>query len=177
MGTIPATMMTSKTKKKTPDSLFSLLPHRFSLFQHLTVVRAALAFSLTAWLAVASLAAAPAPPFQSSSSSGSHARDFVIFTTVFTDKGFALYGARTRVRRAEEKKYHWEATSDHSGEFAIRVPQGAQYEMIVEAKGFKTETRKIDARDGARADLTIRMEALPGAPSAPHADPPAGGKP
>ena len=53
--------------------------------------------------------------------------------------------------------------SDHNGEFGIRVPPGAQYEMIVEAKGFKPETRKIDARDDVRADLTIRMEPLSGA--------------
>lgn len=177
MGTISTTMMTSKTKKKTPDSFFGPLPHRFSYFQHLRVVRATLAFFLAAWFAAASLAAAPAPPFQSPSPRGPHAHDFLIFTTVFTDKGFALYGARTRLRRAEEKKYRWEATSDHSGELAFRVPPGAQYEMTVEAKGFKTETRKIDAGDGVRADLTVRLEPLSGASSVPYPDLPAGGKP
>jgi Carboxypeptidase regulatory-like domain len=138
-------------------------------------VRAAVAFLLPVWLATASIAASPAP--QSSSSSSSRVHDFLIFTTVFTDQGFTLYGAHTRVRRAEEKKYRWEAISDHSGEFAIRVPQGAQYEMTIEAKGFKTQTLKVDATQDVRADLTVHMEPLSGSAAAPHADPPAGGKP
>ena len=91
-------------------------------------------------------------------SSGSHAHEYVIFATVLNDRGFALYGARTRLRRADEKKFRWEAMSDHQGELAFRVPPGAEYEMTVEARGFKTETRKIDTREQNRVDLTIRME-------------------
>ncbi len=178
MGTISATMMTpKKTKKKIPDSFFGPLQHRFSPFHHHTFVRAMLACLLPLWLAAASLAAGPARPPQSSSSSGSHAHDFLIFSTVFTSQGFALYGAHMRVRRAGEKKYRWEAMSDHSGELAIRVPQNAQYEMMIEAKGFKAQTLRVDATQGARADLTIHMEPLAAAPSGPHAEPPAGGKP
>lgn len=177
MRTISATKMSSKTKKKKFDLRFGSLRHRFSPFRHLIFVRATLVFLVLACLTGAPFAAAPAPAFQSSSSGGSHAHTFLIFTTVFTDKGFALYGAQTRLRRAEEKKYRWEAMSDHSGELAFRVPQGVQYEMTIEAKGFKTQTRKIDARDDIRADLTIRMEPLSDAPAAPRADPPTGGKP
>jgi hypothetical protein len=91
------------------------------------------------------------------SSSNSHAHDVLIFVTVFNDRGFALFGARARVRRAEEKKFHWEATSDHQGELAIRVPQNANYEITIEARGFQTQTRKIDATQNNRADLTIHM--------------------
>jgi hypothetical protein len=94
-----------------------------------------------------------------------HAHDFVIFATVFNDRGFALYGARTRLRRLGEKKFRWEAMSDHQGELAFRVPPGAEYEMMIEARGFQTQTRKIDARQDNREDLTIRME--------PQAQPPA----
>jgi hypothetical protein len=176
MGTISTTKMSSKTKKKKFDSVFGSLQHRFSPFRHLISVRAVLVLMvLASCLTGAPFAAAPA--FQSSSSSGSRAHDFLIFTTVFSDKGFALYGARTRLRRAEEKKYRWEAMSDHSGELAFRVPQGAEYEMTIEAKGFKTQTRKIDARDNIRADLTIRLEPLSDSPAAPRADAPNGGKP
>jgi hypothetical protein len=59
--------------------------------------------------------------------------------------------------------------SDHQGELAFRVPQGAEYEMTIEARGFKTQTRKIDAREDIQADLTIRME--------PQTDAGTGGKP
>ena len=57
--------------------------------------------------------------------------------------------------------------------------------MMIEARGFKTQTRKIDARDDNRAELTIRMEPasgshakLPtGAPKEPLTEPRTGGKP
>jgi hypothetical protein len=170
-------MMTSKTKKKRSDSFFASLRHPFSPFNHLTFVRARIA--LTALACFASLLAAnPAratPAFQSSKTP--HAHDFVIFTTVFTDQGLALYGARTRLRRMDEKKFRWEASSDHQGELAFRVPQGAQYEMIVEARGFKAQTRKIDATQDLRTDLIVRMEAMAGSSAAPHPEPSTGGKP
>jgi Carboxypeptidase regulatory-like domain len=89
---------------------------------------------------------------------GSHAHDFLIFTTVFTDQGFALPGARVRVRREGERKFRWEGASDHQGELAFRVPPGTEYEIMIEARGFKTQTRKIDAKSDNRVDLTIRME-------------------
>ena len=97
-------------------------------------------------------------PAESQNAAGSHAHDFVIFATVLNERGFALPGARVRVRREEEKKFRWEATSDHQGEFGIRVPQGSEYELTIEARGYKTQTRKIDAKESNRVDLTIKME-------------------
>jgi hypothetical protein len=91
-----------------------------------------------------------------------HANDFVIFATVFTQQGFSLPGARVRVRRVDEKKFRWEAMSDRRGELGIRVKQGAEYELTIEAPGFKPETRKIDAREGNREDLTFQLEPLVG---------------
>jgi hypothetical protein len=69
------------------------------------------------------------------------------------------------VRRADEQKFRWEAISDRRGELGIRVKQGAEYELMIEARGFKPQTRKIDARGGNREDLTFQLE------------PQAGGKP
>jgi hypothetical protein len=106
------------------------------------------------------------------SSSSPHAHDFVVFTTVFTNQGFALPGARVRIRRENDKKFRWEAISDRRGELAIRVPQDSDYELIVEARGYKTQTQKVDAAEGNRADLTIRMEPLSG----PHSESGTGGK-
>jgi hypothetical protein len=118
--------------------------------------------ALACFLAIAPAARAAA---QSSSSSKSHTRDFLIFATVFTDRGFALPGARVRVRRLEEKKFRWEGMSDSRGELGIRVKQGAEYELTVEARGFKPQTRKVDATDDNRQDLTIQMEQLAGGKS------------
>src|SRR5258705_7601903 len=79
-----------------------------------------------------------------------HAHDFVIFASVFTEHGFALPGARARVRRTDEQKFRWEAISDGRGELGIRGKQGAEYELTIEAAGFKPQTRKIDTGGGNR---------------------------
>jgi hypothetical protein len=109
------------------------------------------------------LGAAFAEPVGAQNSGGSHAHDFIIFATVLNERGFALFGAQARVRRPGEKKFRWEAVSDHQGELAIRVPPDAEYELTIEARGFQTQTRKIDAKADNRADLTIRMELPDGA--------------
>jgi hypothetical protein len=90
--------------------------------------------------------------------SDSHAHDFVIFASVFTDHGYALPGAKVRVRRTDEQKFRWVAISDRRGELGVRVKQGAEYELTIEAHGFKPQTRKIDARGGNQEDLTFQME-------------------
>jgi hypothetical protein len=164
-------MMTKKTKKKRFDPLFDFFRHPLSPFGHLIFVRLTIALVGMVWLGGAAFTFEPAGSAQSSS--GSHAHIFLIFATVLNDRGFALPAARARVRRSDEKKFRWEAASDHQGEMAFRVPPGAEYEMTIETRGFKTQTRKIDARIDNRADLTIQMEPQ----TAPQLEPGAGGKP
>lgn len=110
----------------------------------------------------------PASPGPSSSSKGakpkySHANDFLIRGTVFTDKAFAFPGAQLRIRRSGDKKFRWQDYTNSRGEFAIRVPQGSQYEMIVRAKGFGDQSKTIDAKSGiSDTNVTFRMEPLKG---------------
>jgi hypothetical protein len=108
---------------------------------------------------------APASQPQSSSSSESgkqkysHANDFLIRGTVFTKKALSFPGVQLRIRRAGEKKFRWEDRTNSRGEFAIRVPQGKQYEMVVHAKGFADQARTIDARNGSgENNVVFRME-------------------
>lgn len=110
---------------------------------------------------------APAPSVSSNSGSSSskgkqkysHANDFVIRGTVFSDKALSFPGAELRVRRAGEKKFRWQDYTNSRGEFAIRVPRGPQYEMVVRAKGFAEQTRTIEAKAGQDANnLVFRME-------------------
>src|SRR5206468_1313631 len=85
----------------------------------------------------------PATPSSSSKHSPrkySHANDFLIRGTVFTDKALSLPGAQLRIRRAGEKKFRWQDYTNSRGEFAIRVPQGSQYEILVHAKAFTDQT-------------------------------------
>lgn len=108
---------------------------------------------------------APASQPQSSSSAHgtkqkySHANDFLIRGTVFSDEALAFPGVQLRIHRAGEKKFRWEDSTNSRGEFAIRVPQGAQYEMVVHSKGFADQTRTIDARTGSgENNVVFRMQ-------------------
>jgi hypothetical protein len=175
MRTISRTMTKRKTKKKRFDPLFEFFRHPLSSLGHLTIVRLTIALACLIWLMGATFVFEPAGGAQNSS--GSHARVFVIFATVFNDQGFALPGARARVRQSDQKKYRWEGMSDHQGEVAFRVPPGAEYELTIEARGFKPEARKIDAREDNQADLTIRMGPQSAAHTEPQTDKGTGGKP
>lgn len=103
----------------------------------------------------------PAPSSSSAKSNKkySHANDFLVTGTVFTDKGYAFPGVELRIRRTSEKKFRWDSYTNSRGEFAIRVPQGTDYEMIVHAKGFADQTRSLDAKNGLNeARIVFRME-------------------
>jgi hypothetical protein len=155
------TRMTRKrtTKKKSSVSL-QFFRHPLPPFGHLNSVRRMIFLLAVIWTAGA--ISAPAAAGSTSAQANSHAHDFVIFATVFTDQGFTLTGARVRVRRSDEKKFRWEAVSDRRGELGIRVKQGAEYELAVEAHGFKSQMSKVDAREGDREELTLQMEPLAG---------------
>jgi hypothetical protein len=89
----------------------------------------------------------------------SHVNDFLIRGTVFTDKALSFPGVQLRIRRSGEKKFRWEDQTNSRGEFAIRVPQGTEYEMVVRVKGFADQTRTIDARTGSgENNVVFRME-------------------
>jgi hypothetical protein len=111
-------------------------------------------------------ALAQSAPTPSSSSSDkaksqkySHANDFLIIGTVFDPKGYAFPGVELRVRRSSEKKFRWDSYTNSRGEFAMRVPQGSDYEMIVHVKGFADQTRAMDAKTGlSEARIVFRME-------------------
>lgn len=62
----------------------------------------------------------------------------LIFGTVWGPDDRPVYGVRVRMRREDQKKAKWDLMSDHSGEFAQRVPAGkATYVLWVEAKDLK----------------------------------------
>jgi hypothetical protein len=110
-------------------------------------------------------AAQPAPPEtqppleKPASKKYSHADDFLIIGTVFTDKGYAFPGVELRVRRANEKKFRWDSYTNSRGEFAMRVPPGTDYEMVVHVKGFSDQSKTLDAKSGINeARMVFRME-------------------
>ena len=114
-----------------------------------------------------SSAAAPqapaATPGKPAKKKYSHANDFLIRGTVFTDKALSFPGVQLRIRRAGEKKFRWESYTNSRGEFAVRVPQGSDYEMVVRAKGFAEQARTIDAKTGGNEEsMVFRMQPTAG---------------
>jgi hypothetical protein len=148
-------------------------PNRSSLLRAHTVIGMVVLLTMFGALFVGAQepppAVAPPPPLSpppaetsgaaASSSSkhsrSSHARDFLIIGTVFTDQAFAFPGVHLRVRRSTEKKFRWEAYTNSRGEFAIRVPQGAEYEMVIVTKGFLDQSKIISAKSGISEDSVV----------------------
>ena len=138
---------------------------RLSIF-HNTVL-ACMVASSTAMLSAQAPPAQPPPQSAPSAESSSkqaqnktrHGDDFLIRGTVFTEEGLALPGAELRIRRAADKKFKWNDASNSRGEFAIRVKMGADYEVVVRARGYRDESKAVNAATGERfKDLVFRMQ-------------------
>ena len=109
--------------------------------------------------------AAPAPPVSSKPGKQkySHVNDYLIRGTVFTDKALSFPGVQLRIRKAGEKRFRWESYTNSRGEFAMRVPQGSDYEMVVRVKGYLEQTRLIDAKSGANEEsIVLQMQPATG---------------
>ncbi|MFZ0137348.1 MAG: carboxypeptidase-like regulatory domain-containing protein [Candidatus Sulfotelmatobacter sp.] len=62
----------------------------------------------------------------------------LIFGTVWGPGDRPVYGITVKIRRLPDKKPKWQVYSDHSGEFALRVPAGkADYVVSADLKGVK----------------------------------------
>lgn len=97
----------------------------------------------------------PAAAQKLSKKKSAHLPDFLIHGTVFTEKGFSFPGAGLRIRIAGEKKYRWEAYSNSRGEFAVRVPSGADYEVLVHVKGFVDQTHTVEAKNSGDEETVV----------------------
>ena len=79
----------------------------------------------------------------------------LIFGTVWDPDGHPLYGVKVKIRLANEKKVRWELYSNHTGEFAQRVPVGkADYIVWAEVKGYKLPSgRKLKPGSAVAAHI------------------------
>lgn len=67
----------------------------------------------------------------------------LIFGTVWSPDGRPVYGVKVKIRRADEKKARWELYSNHTGEFAQRLPVGkADYIVWADVKDYKLPSGK-----------------------------------
>jgi hypothetical protein len=124
-----------------------------------------------------SVAAAPSPqagqtaarPQAESGSKGSSKNKanpgFLIIGTVFDEKALSFPGVQVRVRRVDEKKFRWEAYTNSRGEFAVRVPEGFAYEVVVRAKHYQDQAKSVTTNNGdIQQRLSIQLE--PASPAA-----------
>jgi hypothetical protein len=89
----------------------------------------------------------------------------LIFGTVWGPDNRPLYGVKVKIRREGEKKARWEQYSDHSGEFAQRVPAGKQ-DYVVWADRYKSPTGhtlqgeevKVHVDADERADTGLHLK-------------------
>ena len=92
-----------------------------------------------------------------------HANDFLIHGTVFNEKALSFSDVELRLRKEGEKKYKWETYTNSRGEFAVRVPEGSNYEILVRVKGFADQTRTVEAKGGGNQEtLVFRMRPVTG---------------
>jgi hypothetical protein len=91
----------------------------------------------------------------------------LIFGTVWGPDDHPLYGVKIKIRRENEKKARWEQYSNHSGEFAQRVPVGKQdYVVWADTKGIKSkngtplqgEEVKVHIDADERADTGLHLK-------------------
>jgi len=93
----------------------------------------------------------------------SHTNDFLIRGTVFNEKALSFPGVELRFRAEGQKKYRWDTYTNSRGEFAVRVPQGSSYEILVHVKGFADQARTIDAKSrGNEETIVFRMQPVTG---------------
>ena len=62
------------------------------------------------------------------------------------------------MRRTGEKKFEWETETNARGEFAIRVPPGFEYEVVVHEKKYKEQMKPVDGKVDVQQRLSIKLE-------------------
>ena len=94
----------------------------------------------------------------------------LIYGTVWDPDGHPLYGVKVKIRRASDKagKARWELYSNHTGEFAQRVPVGnADYVVWADLKGYKLASGKtlkpsaevtVHIDNDERADIGLHLD-------------------
>lgn len=84
---------------------------------------------------------------------------FLIIGTVFDEKALSFPGVQVRIRRADEKKFRWETYTNSRGEFAVRVPSGFDYEVVVRAKHYQDQAKSVSTNNGdIQQRLSIKLE-------------------
>jgi hypothetical protein len=97
----------------------------------------------------------------SSSRKGTSVSGYLLTGTIFTEKAMAFPGVHLQIRRTNEKKFRWDTYTNSRGEFAIRLPEGQEYEVVVRQKQYKEFSLNIKANSGELQQvLSVRLETM-----------------
>jgi hypothetical protein len=102
-----------------------------------------------------------APTHESSSTSKRKSKipPFLILGTVFNEHALAFPGVEVKIRRKDERKFRYDTYTNSRGEFAIRVPDGIEYEVVVRQKNFKEQSQIVAANMAdVQKRLTFKLE-------------------
>lgn len=124
--------------------------------------RAGLAVTAVAVLLLVSLTSAP---FVSASASAFEQKESkpyaLIFGTVWDKNDRPAFGVPVKIRLASQKKAKWELMSNHTGEFAQRVPVGpADYIVwldIKTPKGVAKPQKTVHVENDERVDIGLHL--------------------
>jgi Carboxypeptidase regulatory-like domain len=112
--------------------------------------------------AEANAAAPPAAHTQESFSTSKHKSKippFLILGTVFNEHALAFPGVEVKIRRKGEKKFRYDTYTNSRGEFAIRVPDGIEYEVVIRQKNYKAQSQVVAANMAdVQKRLTFKLE-------------------
>jgi hypothetical protein len=106
-------------------------------------------------------ATAPSPAQESSNTSKHKSKipPFLIIGTVFNEHALAFPGVAVKIRRKGEKKFRYDSYTNSRGEFAIRVPDGIEYEVVVREKNYKEQSQAVVANMAdVQRRLTFKLE-------------------
>ena len=112
-------------------------------------------------ISAAALAASASGPQEKNKHPDLRKEYALIFGTVWSADNRPAYGVTVKVRRADEKKARWELTSDHRGEFALRVPPGQQdYVLWADVKVGKGKAKPettAHVENDERVDVSLHL--------------------
>lgn len=83
---------------------------------------------------------------------------FLIVGTVFNEKALSFPGVEVRVRQAGEKRSRWQTYTNSRGEFAVRVPPGYEYEVVIHEKHYVEQTKSVDSKVDVQQRLSVQLE-------------------
>jgi hypothetical protein len=85
----------------------------------------------------------------------------LIFGTVWDKNDRPVYGVPVKIRLATDKKAKWELVSNHTGEFAQRVPVGpADYVILLDIKtpkGTPKPQKTVHIENDERVDISMHL--------------------